>query len=149
MPPNLACSKNYFGTGGSRILQHCGFYISVYTASYTSRRQSSSAQLWDMHISPTSYCTKWGVYISVQMYQMSNSELLMCKVISVMLYVGWADLPWGTYSELYQSECKTFHPRYTAVLREHEWRVSGFVCDGTWRIEVGRRPLCGATRALH
>jgi len=41
------------------------------------------------------------------------------------------------------------HPRYTAVLGEHEWPVSGSVCDGVWRIDVGRRPLRGATCALH
>jgi hypothetical protein len=41
------------------------------------------------------------------------------------------------------------HPRYMAVLREQELPVSGFVCEGIWRIDVGRRPMGGATRALH
>ena len=74
-----------------------------------------------MHISPTSYCTKWGVYIrqctdvpneefisdSVQMYQMRNSDLLLYKVISVMLCVWDGQIDHGERIKNYRSKHET------------------------------------------
>jgi hypothetical protein len=85
----------------------------------------------------------------MQMYQMSNSELLLYKVISVMFMFGMGRPTMGNVYRITGVSMQHLHPRYKPVLREHKWRVSGFVCDGIWRIDVGRRPLWGATRALH
>jgi hypothetical protein len=54
------------------------------------------------------------------MYQMSNSDLLLCKVISVMPYVWDGQTDRGKVYRITGVNMQHLHPQYTAVLREHK-----------------------------
>jgi len=83
-------------------------------------------------------CTKWVI------------QSCFCVKLSVQCFMFGMGRPIkGNIYRIIRDRMQHLHPRYTAVLEEHELPVSGCVCEGILWIDVGRRPLGGATRALH